>query len=326
MAASLSPADIGPPVCALVDWGTTRFRLWLVDAAGHVVLERQSADGLDAGRARGFETILEEQLGAVGAPEGLPVVLCGMVGSRQGWVEAPYLSAPAALDHIAASAVTIPHKSRNIRLLPGISQLDPAPDVMRGEETQLLGLPEEVQTQALVCLPGTHSKWAHLSGGRLTRFLSIMTGEIFAILSEHSILRHSMPRQDAATAMDDGVFRAGVCDALAAPQAGFGPLFGLRASSLLTDTTAAQSRARLSGLLIGAEIAAARHQFAGTMNTVPLMLVVSGPLAALYEMAFDVAGLTPTLHDADTLVRGGMLRAASLTMPELFRERMASHG
>ena len=125
---------------AAVDWGTSSFRLWLVDGAGRALAERRSDEGMMAAARSGFAAVLHAHLAALSAPPDLPVIICGMAGARQGWVEAGYVDTPAPLAAIPAGAVIVPEKSRDVRILPGIAQRDrDAPDVMRGEETQLLG-------------------------------------------------------------------------------------------------------------------------------------------------------------------------------------------
>src|ERR1044071_1708813 len=136
-----------------VDWGTSSFRLWLVDRAGNVLGERRSSEGMMAASKLGFAALLQSHLEAVGAAPGLPVVVCGMAGARQGWVEAGYVDTPARLTSILQHAVPVPGQGRDIRILTGIAQRDPrAPDVMRGEETQLLGaLGVDAAGEAVVC-------------------------------------------------------------------------------------------------------------------------------------------------------------------------------
>src|SRR5215475_6131302 len=136
-----------------VDWGTSSFRLWLVDRAGRVLAERRSHEGMMAAGKLGFASVLQSHLDAVGAAGDLPVVICGMAGARQGWVEAGYIDTPARLASILQGAVRVGGQSRDIRILPGIAQRNPkAPDVMRGEETQLLGA-LGADGEALVCMP-----------------------------------------------------------------------------------------------------------------------------------------------------------------------------
>ena len=128
------------PAYVAVDWGTSSFRLWLIDRAGRIVVERRSDEGMLASAKAGFAAVLQSHLLAVGAADDLPVLICGMAGARQGWVEAGYVDTPARLAAILEQAALVPGQSRDIRILPGIAQRDAtAPDVMRGEETQLLG-------------------------------------------------------------------------------------------------------------------------------------------------------------------------------------------
>ena len=127
------------PVYALSDWGTSRFRLWLVDGNGQVLVEKRSEDGLDASRAAALPRRWKVILPELGAPADLPVVICGMAGSRQGWVEANYVPVPADLQAHPFGTVKIETILRDVRIIPGLSQSGTAPNVMRGEETQLLG-------------------------------------------------------------------------------------------------------------------------------------------------------------------------------------------
>ena len=148
----------------------------------------------------GFATVLQSHLDAVGAANDLPVIICGMAGARQGWVEAGYIDTPAHLASILERAVSVPGEARDIRILPGIAQRDPnAPDVMRGEETQLLGaLGADAASDAVVCIPGTHSKWATVKGGTVERFATFMTGELFSVVSRETILSHAMANAEEA--------------------------------------------------------------------------------------------------------------------------------
>ena len=187
-----------------VDWGTSSFRLWLIDRAGNMLGERRSHEGMMAAGKPGFAAVLQAHLEAVGAAPGLPVIVCGMAGARQGWVEAGYVDTPAPLASILKQAVPVPGQGRDIRILPGIAQRDPkAPDVMRGEETQLLGaLGMDAAGEAIVCMPGTHSKWVRTNGGTVERFATFMTGELFDAVSRHTILSHAV-----ADADDGGRYR-----------------------------------------------------------------------------------------------------------------------
>lgn len=294
------------PFCAAIDWGTTNLRVWLLDAAGTVLGERASAEGMRACMPDRFETVMETHLAALGAAPDLPVIVAGMAGARGGWREAPYLAAPVGLGALHAGAVAVPHATRDVRILPGVCQRAPGrEDVMRGEETQLAGAVAAGLGDGLVCLPGTHSKWAVVEAGRLVAFTTFMTGELFAVIGGHSILKDTLG--EGAVDPAGPAFRGGVEDMLAEGAALTGRLFSLRAASLLAGPAAPDPRARLSGLLIGAEIAAARAAH-GTERDVGL--VAAGLQADLYAAALRLAGFRPRLLDGGTLVRRGLHDAA----------------
>ncbi len=294
------------PFCAAADWGTSSFRLWLLDEGGHVLAERRSDEGMSACVPDKFAGVLNAHLAAVRAPQGLPVVICGMAGSRQGWIEAPYCTAPVALGEIAGRAVRVPVPGRSVHIVPGVAQRDPRhPDVMRGEETQLIGAFAASMDDATVCMPGSHSKWVSLRGGAIQSFRTYMTGEFYAAVRNHTVLRHA--GQGAhADAFDAGAFEAGVQRALEEPQALTALLFGVRAGELLGYCDAAGASSRISGLVIGTEIAAAL----GADLHKHVHLVSSGVLAARYSAALAIAGREVATIDADTAVRAGLHQAA----------------
>jgi 2-dehydro-3-deoxygalactonokinase len=293
---------------AAVDWGTSSFRLWLVDRAGQVLAERRSDEGMMAAAKTGFAAVLGSHLAAVSAAPDLPVIICGMAGARQGWVEAGYVDTPAPLDAILLGAVTVPGQSRDIRILPGIAQRDQsAPDVMRGEETQLLGaLGSEAAREAMVCMPGTHSKWAEVKGGTVTRFATFMTGELFSAISRDTILSHAVAGAEAAE--DRGAFQEAVAAAFKNPALAANLLFRVRSRQLLFGGAPAAARETISGTLIGIELAA------GLATDLPrgsVTLVASGRLAALYRLAFDSLSVEVHSIDADDAVLAGLSRAAA---------------
>nr|WP_298101218.1 2-dehydro-3-deoxygalactonokinase [uncultured Shinella sp.] len=296
------------PAYVAVDWGTSSFRLWLIGKDGGVLAERRSGEGMTTAARTGFAEVLNSHLSAIAAPAGLPVLICGMAGAKQGWVEAGYLDTPAALLDIPAAAVRIPGIDADIRILPGLAQRDPtAPDVIRGEETQLLGAAGELGNgDHLVCMPGTHSKWVRLSGGRVEGFSTFMTGELFDAIAKNTILSHSIaeagPVSGGSKAFRTAVSRMVKNAALATSQ-----LFSVRAGALIAGLTPDDAKARLSGTLIGLEIAGALSLVAeGT----PVALVVSGGLGTLYGEALAAAGLAPVVIDADTAVRNGLAAGA----------------
>ena len=301
-------APVSAPAYVAVDWGTSSFRLWLIGTDGGVLAERRSGEGMTTAARTGFAEVLQSHLAAVSAPKGLPVLVCGMAGAKQGWVEAGYLDTPAALADIPAAAVRVPGLPADIRILPGLAQREAAaPDVMRGEETQLLGAAAELgDGDHLVCMPGTHSKWVRLSSGRVTGFSTFMTGELFEAIATHTILSHALA--DAGTiAGDNDAFRAAVARMVANPALATSQMFSVRAGSLIAGLSPVDAKARLSGTLIGLEIAGALSLVAeGT----PVTLVVSGGLGALYKDALAAAGLSPVVIDADAAVRNGLAAGA----------------
>ncbi|RUU84845.1 2-dehydro-3-deoxygalactonokinase, partial [Mesorhizobium sp. M7A.F.Ca.MR.176.00.0.0] len=243
----MNPAGNAPAVAA-VDWGTTRMRVWLIDGQGKVLAERRGDDGLITAQQKGFSTILEGHLAAMGAPAALPVIICGMAGSRQGWLEAPYVTVPAPLSAILAGAASVPGQSHDIRIVPGLAQrLTDAPDVMRGEETQLAGAGLPAKGRQLVCMPGTHSKWVLVEDGTVTGFGTWPTGELFSVLAAHSILRHSLGEQPKPVTSDNPFFRRWCETALADGGDVTSRLFSIRAAGLLQDLKADDAAACLSG-------------------------------------------------------------------------------
>ena len=296
------------PAYVAVDWGTSSFRLWLVDRAGHVLAERRSDEGMMAAAKAGFPAVLQSHLAAVDAPARLPVLVCGMAGAKTGWVEAGYVDTPAPLASVLKQAARVPGEARDIRILPGIAQRDvKAPDVMRGEETQLLGaLGREAAGEALVCMPGTHSKWVRVKDGIVEHFSTFMTGELFSVVSRATIL--SLAVANADDAQDIASFKAAVKAAYDAPAFAANLLFGARSRQLLFGGTPAAARETLSGTLIGVELAAG---LSGSVPKAGITLIASGRLAMLYRLAFEALSVAVVPIDADEAVRRGLSMAAA---------------
>ncbi len=289
----------------VVDWGTSSFRLWVLDKAGAVLAEMRSSTGMNALRPEEYCSLLESESGELGVPEALPVMICGMAGSAQGWVHVPYLDAPAQLATLAAHASRVPGSKRSVRIMPGIAQrMREAPDVMRGEETILLGAFTAHCVDGVVCLPGTHSKWALVLDGCLKGFTTAMTGEIYALLKERSILRHFLTgkeREVIGTRFDEAVQ-----DALAAPHRVLSRIFSLRAEPLLFAETQDGLEQKLSGLLIGLEIAGMREAIGRHKVT----LLSAGRLGAVYGRAFSLAGIDFDFINSEAMARVGLHNAA----------------
>ncbi|MBV8193416.1 MAG: 2-dehydro-3-deoxygalactonokinase [Alphaproteobacteria bacterium] len=297
----------------VVDWGTSSFRSWLTSSDGEALAESRGGEGmLQCAGAGDFASVLRYHLARLRAPQGMPVLICGMAGARQGWVEAPYLETPTRLDALHQGAIRVDAPG-DIRILPGIAQARAdRPDVMRGEETQLLGVTEPDFT-GLVCIPGTHSKWIRIESGRIMEFSTYMTGELFSVIARHSILAHAVETAESRTtgigppAADSQPFSDGLSTALAAPSALTASLFRLRAAQLLGFEQRADGAARLSGLLIGTELADAARQH-GPLQSV--RLIASGSLGRLYEAALARRGVGVNPVDAEQASKLGLVKAA----------------
>ncbi len=300
--------------CIALDWGTSRLRLWVIDRDGNIIAQRQTDEGLEGARALGFAATLENHLLELGVELEVPVIICGMAGSRQGWMEAPYIDTPALLSDIILNARTVNGIARDVRILPGVAQRSAIePDVMRGEETQLLGLISDNSRQ-LVCMPGTHSKWVEVNEFCVQHLTTFITGELFALFAGHSLLRHSIGGV-RTFAHDTPAFSDACADMIAHPQALSQRLFSVRAASLLHGFSQQDSAARLSGLLIGAEIGGAKLSY-GTASNVTLVGV--GGLGKLYEKALQMADFRYTVTDGEALVRAGLIAAARQFWPSRF--------
>lgn len=285
-----------------IDWGTTNLRVWAMGPEG-MLATASSDDGMGHLSRAEFEPALLRLIEPWLSGATMPVLACGMVGSRQGWHEAPYRAVPCA-PLVSGALVAVPVKDSRITLqiAPGLKQVKPA-DVMRGEETQIAGaLAANPDFDGAMCLPGTHSKWAQISAGEVVSFQTYMTGEMFALLSQHSVLRHGM----AGEGWDDTAFDQGVAEGMARPERMAASLFRLRAEGLIADLGPAAAKARLSGLLIGAELAAAKAYWLGAR----VALVGSSTLTALYSRALAAQGLAPQIFSAKDCTIAGLAVAA----------------
>ncbi|MEX5728715.1 2-dehydro-3-deoxygalactonokinase [Rhodovulum iodosum] len=283
------------------DWGTSKLRLWAMAGDGSVLAARSAASGMGGLSPEAFEPALLALADDLLAPgRATEVVICGMAGARQGWIEAPY--APLPWRPAAAGATTAPSTDPrlSVRILPGLCQDDP-PDVLRGEETQIAGfLAETPDFEGLICLPGTHTKWVRVAAGAVTAFRTAMTGEAFALFAERSVLRHAMDE-----GWDESHFRAAVAQAANRPERVATDLFTIRARALLDPAPPGAARARLSGLFLGLELAATRGMWVGQSVTV----LGSADLTARYVSALDTQGAAARPVDGTRLTLTGLCAA-----------------
>lgn len=293
-----------------LDWGTSALRAYVLDGGGKVVDSASAPLGILKVAGGDFEGALDEVAGRwLDAHPAAPILACGMIGSRQGWREAPYVTCPAGLAELAGKLVGADtRRGRPVHLVPGVARVDAdgVPDVMRGEETMIFGAANGlVGKNGLYVLPGTHSKWARLENGRIAWFATFMTGELFAVLRSHSILGRLMQGQTH----DDEAFQEGVRYALAQP-AGRGGLlrrlFSARTLGLFDRLPASALPSYLSGLLIGFEAVEARACLGSALAapSATVALLGGAQLVGLYAEALALAGFACVQLDESVAARG----------------------
>ena len=289
-----------------VDWGTTSFRAYRL--RGRAVLDRLALPlGILNVPAGGFPRALEDAVAPWLADGERRILMSGMVGSRQGWIEAPYLPCPAATADLARALLPVPFGPAEALLVPGLSAADAAgvPEVMRGEEVQILGALGTAPGDATVCLPGSHSKWARVAGGRVEGFSTFLTGEAFAALRGHTILGRLM---QADAPPDPEAFRRGVLRS-ADPGGLLHHLFGVRTLGLFDRLPEAAAASYMSGLLIGHEVRAAAP-------ATPVLLIGAPALCELYGQAITLCGGSATPAEADAAAQGlALIGEAAWTSP-----------
>jgi 2-dehydro-3-deoxygalactonokinase len=294
------------PALIAVDWGTSSFRAALLDGSGAILDRIEVPAGILAIPDGDFGGAFDRLVGPwLQQQEGLPVVASGMIGSRQGWRETPYATCPAGAADLAEKLVAVTSPGgHEVWLVPGVMRTDEdgVPDVMRGEETQIVGcLAKGDPPRRVFVLPGTHSKWAVVEEGRIGRFATFMTGELFAVLREHSILGRLMVGD---THILDA-FQRGVVYGSRSGAGLLKQLFSARTLPLLERLPAAHVASYLSGLLIGHEIAEAStwigspHVAAGSPT-----IVGAATLVQRYAEALAILGIDGRTGPADAAVVG----------------------
>jgi 2-dehydro-3-deoxygalactonokinase len=289
------------------DWGTTNLRLYLCDEGGKVLDELAGPGAASLGGR--FPAVFGSLLAPWRQRHGqVPAVLCGMVGSTIGWTSVPYVACPARPEQIARACT--PLEGGAVQLVPGLScrnRFD-APDVMRGEETQILGAlhlePKLRKGGHLLCLPGTHTKWTVLDRGSVAEFLTAPTGELFALLGEHSVL---LPRASPAVAATDAAFAEGLeqSERFAHAQL-LHRLFECRSRRLAGELAETAAAAFLSGLLVASDVRGALRAFEG-LGAEPLVQLIGAPqLTALYAAALAGRGFASHSIDGAAAALAGL--------------------
>ena len=316
-----------PAQLIALDWGTSSLRAYKLGPAGVVLEQRALALGImhlpsqprEIAGVRcgdGFELAFDAACGDwLDAQPGLPVIACGMVGSAQGWSEAAYRNTPVDVASLGQAL----HRVRSVRgvdvhIVPGVIEQVGLPNVMRGEETQVLGVLQGLGAEVLIGLPGSHSKWVEVVDGCITHFDTFMTGELFAVLSKHSLLGRT---QQPAEHFQAAAFDLGVQVALSVDgeRGVLSTLFSARTLGLTGKLAPDEQPDYLSGLLIGHELAglpaAAKHQ--------PIILVGAAPLCARYQRALDLCGFAHVSLAQEATERGlwQLAQAAGLIQPAM---------
>jgi 2-dehydro-3-deoxygalactonokinase len=277
-----------------LDWGTSSLRAYLLGENGHVLDTRSQPWGIlhtpNGDFAQAFRDLVgdwRQQWPSV------PAIAAGMIGSRQGWREVPYADCPADVESLAKGLLTFDSGCGELSLIPGVMQRGALPNVLRGEETQIFGaltLEPGLAEHALLVLPGTHSKWATIRDNRLDQFSTYMTGELFAVLREHSIL--GRPAREEGSESSGEAFLRGLTNARDSGAEGvIGRLFTTRSLFLAGDLSARHSLDYLSGLLIGEELRSVVASLNGTVCP-PLVLIGDPALCQRYQEALAFFEIT----------------------------------
>jgi len=288
-----------------VDWGSTALRAWLIGEAGEILAQHSSDQGVFSLEAKDFESTLLTVCGEwLGDAPDTPIIMAGMIGSRSGWQETAYQQCPVKAETLGENLLALTNTSKlNLFVIPGIKTNSPSgsADVMRGEEVQIIGalaaLHASPDSNALICLPGTHSKWAQTHQQEITNFSTFFTGEMYSLLGEFSSIGAIMNGDE----FDETSFREGL--AYSRQAGGFlHHIFSARAR-LLTDTWSGGSlSAYLSGIAIG-------HEFQGAKTLYPkqstLYLIGNSHLQSLYQIAASEFGFKAnSLDAADAIIQG----------------------
>lgn len=286
-----------------VNWGTTNFRAYKLDAHGRLEAEKSSGRGAVTVPPGGFQDALSSEILEWMDGSDNRVLMCGMVGARRGWMEAPYVRVPASFEQIVNGVIQLEVEGFDIRIVPGLIGRDSTgvPDVLRGEETEILGCQSEEAGDVQYCLPGTHTKWLSMEGGKLGSFSTSMTGDLFKAIRTGTILRSCTQHEPD----DERAFLMGVLRAAQGGELGH-QLFGVRTLVLTGDLKEPSASSYLSGLLIGNEVKEITDQ------TGAIHLIGDGALCGLYQRALREFGLIATIEPEGAALRGLQRIAQSL--------------
>lgn len=285
------------PAWIAVDWGTSNLRVWAMSEDDKVISEARSDQGMNSLAPKDFSKVLGQLLKDWDTKDA-PIIGCGMVGARQGWAEAPYRSVqcPPLSPNTLTRATS---DELSMWIVPGLSQIEPAPDVMRGEETQIAGfLAQNPEWSGHICLPGTHTKWVRIFKGEVVFFHTYMSGELFSLLSDNSVLRHSITEH-----WDNDVFATTVRDVLAGKETS-NP-FHIRAAQLLGASKMDEGRAKLSAKLIGYEVESEKTN----LMSQGAAIIGNGQMTDAYRIAISCVRQNVEVFDNTPMTIAGLALA-----------------
>ena len=295
---------VSEPALIGIDWGTSSLRAFLIGTQGEVLDSVTTGEGIMQIPDRNFDAVFDRLVGSFPSNAGLPIVVSGMITSRNGWVETPYVTMPTGPEHLARSLVR--HQSQSGALIHFVTGATTehisGPDVMRGEETQIIGSAALGLSDGVFVMPGTHSKWVHVAGGKIQDFATYMTGEVFASLKDHTILGTLMEVGD----FDLPAFQKGVSAAQDRRANLLHDLFHVRTLPLMGKLKETETADFLSGLLIGTEIVAALRKNEAAKR---VTIVGRNDLADRYEIALQAVGISCHRAPDDIAAKGHFLIA-----------------
>ena len=285
------------------DWGTTHMRAWAIGEEDNVLAFRESNEGMKDLQQNEFEPVLLRLIESwLDDTKVTTVMACGMVGAKQGWVETPYLKTPCVpIDNNQLTTANTNDQRIKVHLVPGVMQNHPA-DIMRGEETQIAGfINKNKGFKGVVCLPGTHAKWVNIQEGQISSFKTLMTGKLFGVITNHTLIRHST----SIKGWNQESFEEGIHEGFNNPGLIASNLFSLRAESIVNNMDRDQARSTLSGLLLGVELNGAQNYWKGKNVT----LIGSELLSNNYHEGLRVLGGESQLFSLETATLSGLSSA-----------------
>ena len=282
-----------------VDWGTSNLRYWIMLSNKVRHFGHKSLGMIHLNQKDYEQTLIKEIEEFLDSSNKTPILICGMAGSLQGWKEAPYLTVPCMPPNLKDTIEVECRDPRiSVKILPGLKQDNPS-DIMRGEETQIKGfLVQKNYFDGVVCLPGTHTKWVKISAGEIISFQTYMTGELFYLLSEESVLKYSIEK----LGWDQTAFIGDVKEMMADSKLLGAKLFSLRAKSILRSVNSVESKSTLSGYLIGLELAGSRPYWLGE----EVCILGNNEICVAYETALNSQGVRVERHPDEEISLKGL--------------------